>query len=112
AKVVSRELGVFSRASRAADFVPRFASQLGLNAAVGERALALVAQAGDSKILEVNSPVGIAAGALYLASEHLGVPLTQAQIARLTGVSEVTIRKHYRLLKDFLSEKENPLEAA
>ncbi len=112
AKVVSRELGVFSRASRATDFVPRFASQLGLDAAVGERALALVAQAGDSKILEANSPVGIAAGALYLASEDLGVPLTQAQIARLTGVSEVTIRKHYRLLKEFLTEKENPLEAA
>ncbi|HEX9341680.1 MAG TPA: TFIIB-type zinc ribbon-containing protein [Thermoplasmata archaeon] len=112
AKVVGRELGVFSRPSRADDFVPRFASQLGLDGSVGERALALIAQAGDSKILEANSPVGIAAGALYLASEELGVPLTQAQIARLTGVSEVTIRKHYRLLKDFLSEKENPLEAA
>src|SRR5713226_1891385 len=90
AKVVSRELGVFSRASRAEDFVPRFASQLGLDA---------------------NSPVGSAAGALYLASEELGVPLTQAQIARLTGVSEVTIRKHYRLLKESLAEKETPLEA-
>jgi transcription initiation factor TFIIIB Brf1 subunit/transcription initiation factor TFIIB len=38
--------------------------------------------------------------------------LTQAQIARLTGVSEVTIRKHYRLLKEFLDGKENPSEAA
>src|SRR3989475_276997 len=37
AKVVSRELGVFSRASRAEDFVPRFASQLGLDPRVGER---------------------------------------------------------------------------
>ena len=101
AKVVSRELGVFSRASRAEDFVPRFASQLGL-----------VSQVKDSKVLEANSPVGIAAGALYLASEELGVPLTQAQIARLTGVSEVTIRKHYRLLKESLAEKETPLEAA
>ncbi|TLZ56462.1 MAG: transcription initiation factor IIB [Methanobacteriota archaeon] len=112
AKVVARELGVFSRASRAEDFVPRFASQLGLDARVGERALNLVAQGKDSKILEANSPVGIAAGALYLASEDLEVPLTQAQIARLTGVSEVTIRKHYRLLKDFLLTKENPSEAA
>jgi transcription initiation factor TFIIB len=112
AKVISRELGVFSRASRAEDFVPRFASQLGLDARVGERAMALVAQGKDSKILEANSPVGIAAGALYLASEEVGVPLTQAQIARLTGVSEVTIRKHYRLLKEFLDGKENPSEAA
>jgi len=112
AKVVSRELGVFSRASRAEDFVPRFASQLGLDPRAGERALALVAQVKDSKVLEANSPVGIAAGALYLASEELGVPLTQAQIARLTGVSEVTIRKHYRLLKESLAEKETPLEAA
>ena len=38
--------------------------------------------------------------------------MTQAQIARLTGVSEVTIRKHYRLLKDFLLTKDNPSEAA
>jgi transcription initiation factor TFIIB len=112
AKVVSRELGVFSRASRAEDFVPRFASQLGLDGRVGERALALVSQVKDSKVLEANSPVGIAAGALYLASEELGVPWTQAQIARLTGVSEVTIRKHYRLLKESLAEKEKPLEAA
>src|SRR3989454_881260 len=112
AKVISRELGVFSRASRAEDFVPRFASQLGLDPRVGERSLALVAQVKDSKVLEANSPVGIAAGALYLASEELGVPLTQAQIARLTGVSEVTIRKHYRLLKESLAEKETPLEAA
>src|SRR3989454_777636 len=112
AKVVSRELGVFSRASRAEDFVPRFASQLGLDPRAGERALTLVAQVKDSKVLEANSPVGIAAGALYLASEELGVPLTQAQIARLTGVSEVTIRKHYRLLKESLAEKETPLEAA
>src|SRR5205814_1441426 len=87
-------------------------SQLGLDARVGERAMNLVAQGKDSKILEANSPVGIAAGALYLASEDLDVPLTQAQIARLTGVSEVTIRKHYRLLKDFLLTKENPSEAA
>src|SRR5438876_617593 len=87
-------------------------SRLGLAPAFRERALALVAQGKDSKILEANSPVGIAAGALYLASEQLDVALTQAEIARLTGVSEVTIRKHYRLLKDFLSEKETPLEAA
>src|SRR2546426_522404 len=77
-----------------------------------KRAWTLVAQVKDSKVLEANSPVGIAAGALYLASEELGVPLTQAQIARLTGVSEVTIRKHYRLLKESLAEKETPLEAA
>lgn len=112
AKVISRELGVFGRATRAEDFVPRFASQLGLDGRVSERAWALVNQARDSKILEANSPVGIAAGALYLAAEELKVPLTQAQIARLTGVSEVTIRKHYRLLKEFVDGTKSPSEAA
>ncbi len=112
AKVVSRELGVFSRASRAEDFVPRFASQLELNPQVGERALSLVARVKDTKTLEANSPVGIAAGALYLASEELDVPMTQAQIARLTGVSEVTIRKHYRLLKELIDGTTSATEAA
>lgn len=102
AKIVSRELGVFARASKAEDFVPRFTSQLGLDPRLGERALSLVSVGNRSKALESNSPVGIAAGAIYLASEELGIPLTQAQVARLTGVSEVTIRKHYRLLKDAL----------
>jgi len=112
AKIVSRELGVFARASRPEDFVPRFTSQLGLDPQVGERALALVAVGNRAKALESNSPVGIAAGALYLASEDLAVPLTQAQVARLTGVSEVTIRKHYRLLKDALSVPSLAAEAA
>ncbi len=112
AKVISRELGVYSRASRAEDFVPRFASQLELEPRVGERALSLVGQVKDLKNLEANSPVGIAAGALYLASEELDVPITQAQIARLTGVSEVTIRKHYRLLKEAIDGTPQPSEAA
>ena len=112
AKVVSRELGVYSRASRAEDFVPRFASQLNLTPEVGERALSLVSRVKDAKSLEANSPVGIAAGAIYLASEELGAPMTQAQIARLTGVSEVTIRKHYRLLKEQLENITPASEAA
>ena len=111
AKIISRELGVFARASRAEDFVPRFASQLGLDAVVSEKALSLVAKGNVTKSLEANSPVGIAAGALYLASEELDKPLTQAEIARLTGVSEVTIRKHHRLLKDALAGT-TPGEAA
>ncbi len=112
AKIMSRELGVFARATRAEDFVPRFASQLGLDTRVSERALTLVGQGNESKTLEANSPVGIAAGALYLASEELDVPVTQAEVARLTGVSEVTIRKHYRLLKDALDGTLSSAEAA
>jgi len=112
AKIVSRELGVFARATRAEDFVPRFASELGVETGVLERAMSLVLRGTRVKGLEANSPVGIAAGALYLASEEVGNPLTQAQIARLTGVSEVTIRKHYRLLKDALPTSMARSEAA
>ena len=38
--------------------------------------------------------------------------VTQAQIARLTGVSEVTIRKHYRLLKELIDGTTSATEAA
>jgi len=112
AKIVGRELGVVARASRPEDFVPRFASQLNLDQRIVERAMALVARTNDVKILEANSPVGIAAGALYLAAEQGDVALTQAEIARLTGVSEVTIRKHYRLLKDILAAVPSKAEAS
>src|SRR5438094_7825946 len=69
-----------------------------------ERALA----PGLAQLSSLSSRLGLAPA----FRERAAIPLTQAQIARLTGVSEVTIRKHYRLLKDFLLTKENPSEAA
>src|SRR5207302_24568 len=87
-------------------------SRLGRAPAFRERAAILLRKAIEAGLSRGRAVDAIAAGALYLASEDLDVPLTQAQIARLTGVSEVTIRKHYRLLKDFLLTKENPSEAA
>src|SRR2546422_6030114 len=94
AKVVSRELGVFSRASRAEDFVPRFASQLGLDARVGERSLALVSQVKDSKVLEANSPVGIAAGGPHLGPGEVGGAVAPTPNARPAGGTEGTLRKN------------------
>src|SRR2546425_350753 len=87
-------------------------SRMGLAPAFRERAAIILRRTIEAGLSPGRSMDAIAAGALYLASEQFDVPLTQAEIARLTGVSEVTIRKHYRLLKDFLSEKETPLEAA
>src|SRR5438094_1989859 len=87
-------------------------SRLGLAPAFRERAAIILRKAIEAGLSRGRSMDAIVAAVVYLASEELGVPFTQAQIARLTGVSEVTIRKHYRLLKESLAEKEKPLEAA
>src|SRR2546426_664010 len=87
-------------------------SRMGLAPAFRERAAIILRRTIEAGPFPGRGMAANVAAGLCLASEQLDVPLTQAEIARLTGVSEVTIRKHYRLLKDFLSEKETPLEAA
>src|SRR2546422_2359346 len=64
AKVVSRELGGFSRARPAEGLLPPVASQLRLDPRVGERALGPASPADATRAREATPPVGLRAVAL------------------------------------------------
>jgi len=97
-KLMARTLGMQAHPARAQDFIPRFASELELPVPVAERALSIIAGA-PWLTTDTSSPQGVAAGALYLAAEQSGVRITQSRVARISGASEVTLRKHYQAFR-------------
>ena len=97
AKLIARETKVTTLPPRPADFVSRFASELGVRPDVTEKAFGLLADHADS--LAMAPPLGAAAGAIYLAGELEGEKLKQSDVSRVAGVSEVTLRKYYKALK-------------
>ena len=97
AKLVSRATRLATPPPKATDFVDRFASELGVSSVVREGALKILVDAADD--LAMAPPLGAAAGALYLASETMGEKLKQSDVSRVAGVSEVTLRKYYKVLR-------------
>ena len=77
------------------DYVPRFASELGLSGETQARAIEVINQAKASGLNSGRGPSGMAAAALYIASILLHEKKTQKEIADVTGVTEVTIRNRY-----------------
>jgi transcription initiation factor TFIIB len=97
AKLITRTTKIATPPPKATDFVDRFASELGVRPEVRERALKLLADHAEG--LAMSPPLGAAAGALYLAGETEGEKLKQSNVSRVAGVSEVTLRKYYKVLK-------------
>ncbi len=64
---------------------------------VRERTFALLADHAEA--IAMAPPLGVTAGALYLAGETEGEKLKQSDVSRVAGVSEVTLRKYYKILK-------------
>ena len=52
-------------------------------------------------IVAENTPPSIAAGSIYLLSEHYKLNLTKKSIAKDCGISEVTISKTYKKMFPF-----------
>jgi len=107
AKLIARATRTTTPPPKATDFLDRFASVVGVTADVREAALKLLTDAAED--LSMAPPLGAAAGALYLAGELKGEKLKQSDVSRVAGVSEVTLRKYYKLLKQ---KAAIPVEAA
>jgi transcription initiation factor TFIIB len=84
------------------DYIPRFATQLGLSGKVQAKAIEIIQKAKESGVLNGKGPTGIAAAALYVSSIHLGERKSQRDIAEIAGVTEVTIRNRYKELANNL----------
>lgn len=85
-----------------ADFVPRFASLLGLSGEVESMAIDIVNKSKEKGLLNGREPTGVAAATLYIASLFLDERTTQRAVAETAKVSEVTIRNRYKELTEQL----------
>ncbi len=82
------------------EYLPRFASQLDLDADVERRARELARRAREDGIVGGRDPSGFAVGCLYAAAREFDAGVTQAEAADVADVSPVTLRSAYHDLTE------------
>lgn len=99
-RFLSRQLDIKLKPTSPADYIPRFATRLGLSSKVQSKAIDIINRSADAGLNSGKGPTGMAAAALYLASMLVGERKTQSDIAGVSGVTEVTIRNRYKELSE------------
>ncbi len=99
-RFLSRSLNIKLKPTSPSDYIPRFASKLGLSGNVQAKAMDIVQKSIDEGLNIGKGPTGMAAAALYIAAIIMGERKTQKDIAEVAGVTEVTIRNRYRDLSE------------
>jgi transcription initiation factor TFIIB len=101
-RYICRQLQIRILPAKPKEYIPRFASLLGLSGKVQAKAKEILKKAADADIISGKGPTGIAASSLYIAAVLEGEKRTQRDIADVVGVTEVTIRNRYKDLVEKL----------
>ncbi|AKU07728.1 MULTISPECIES: transcription initiation factor IIB [Haloferax] len=97
-RYVVRELKLEIKPADPEQYVPRFASELGLSDEAERQARKLLRDAKETGIHSGKSPVGLAAAAVYAAALLTNEKVTQSEVSTVADISEVTIRNRYKEL--------------
>ncbi|HTT74309.1 MAG TPA: transcription initiation factor IIB family protein [Thermoplasmata archaeon] len=98
-KVVQREAGVSIPGVGTKAFLTRYAEELALSPRVRSTVEAWLEEAREDPELSGLSPHGLVAALIYLAAEKNGERRSRAQVARVSSVTEVTLRSTSRLVE-------------
>jgi transcription initiation factor TFIIB len=101
-RYIKSELGLKIPVSDPKQYVPRFCSKLDLSTDVENTANEIIDKSIDAGLLSGKSPTGFAAAAIYLASTIENEKRTQEEVAKVSGVTAVTIRNRYQEQTDIL----------
>lgn len=93
-----RELGLKLPIVSPTDYIPRFASKLGLSSNVEVKSIEIINQVKGLGLSSGKDPASIAATVLYGSAILLGERKTQTEVASTLGVTEVTIRNRLKEL--------------
>jgi transcription initiation factor TFIIB len=101
-RLVMEELGISSSVVDPMKCIVRVANAAQLNERTTRHAFKMMSELLRKKTLTAGKdPMGLAASILYIASKETGETKTQIDMARASGVTEVTIRNRIRaLVKD------------
>jgi transcription initiation factor TFIIIB Brf1 subunit/transcription initiation factor TFIIB len=103
-RFIANELGLAVELADPREYLPRFASELECSTALRRQAHTLLTTVVDTPYLSGKNSVGLAAAALYAASQLIDELLTQDAISDVAGITVVTIRNHYRELLEHHDE--------
>jgi transcription initiation factor TFIIB len=84
------------------DYIPRFASELGLSGEVETKAIEILKKVAPYGLTSGRGPTGVAAAALYIATVLCNERRTQREIAEVARVTEVTVRNRYKEIAEKL----------
>ncbi len=98
---LNRELGLPVGPISPVEYLPRYTSELELQADIESRAREYAMWLGEHGRIGGKNPSGVAAACLYRAAYDHGVDLTQTEVAELANVSRMTIRSTATELKQY-----------
>jgi len=98
-KVVQRGSGLPIPGVGTKAFLTRYAEELALSPRVRSTVEAMLDQAREDPELSGLSPHGLVAALIYIAAEQNGEHRSRAQVARVSTVTEVTLRSTSRLVE-------------
>jgi len=98
-KVIQRGAGLTMPGVGSKAFLTRYAQELALSPRVRSTVEAMLDQARDDPELSGLSPHGLVAALIYIAAEQNGEHRSRAQVARVSTVTEVTLRSTSRLVE-------------
>ena len=97
-RFVASKLNLSSNPTKATDYVNRFTSELKLSSDVARKANEIIYLAERKGLTSGRGPTGVAAAAIYVASIYYRERRTQRDIARVSQVTEVTVRNRFKEL--------------
>ena len=98
-KVVQRGSGLSIPGVGTKAFLTRYAQELALSPRVRSTVESMLDKAREDPELSGLSPHGLVAALIYLAAEQNGEHRSRAQVARVSSVTEVTLRSTSRLVE-------------
>ncbi|ELY56520.1 Transcription factor TFIIB cyclin-related protein [Natronococcus amylolyticus DSM 10524] len=95
-RYIAKELELGTKPVDPKQYVPRFCSELELSPTVQAKASEIIDTTAKKGILSGKSPTGYAAAAIYISALFCDEKRTQREVADVSQVTEVTIRKRYQ----------------
>jgi transcription initiation factor TFIIB len=96
---LNRELGLPTGPIDPVEYIPRYATRLGVGPDVERRAREYAVDCRESGSTGGRNPSGVAAACLYTAARDCSADVTQAEAADVAGVTPVTVRNTYTDLR-------------
>jgi transcription initiation factor TFIIB len=91
-------------------FIPKIAAKLNVDERAVREAVYILEEAvkrGGREVIAGKDPMGVAAAALYLACQETMQNVMQKEIARVAGVTEVTVRNRVKVLQSHFQNEQN-----
>ena len=102
-KILVKELNLKSSLIDPVSLIPRYCADLNLGIDIEKETMRVLQSFIDKKSISGKDPKGLCAGAIYLVCKLRNVKVSQKDISRIIGVTEVTLRSRYKELLQNIS---------